>query len=90
MVFLAFSLYACVTYHALCTCRRSINWGTLGGVPIAEAISPDDHVIEGVVVLILHLVAGVEQVVTQSVELHELCPEVRDLQHVCVHTGMHY
>lgn len=73
-------------YHALGSSRCSIDRGALGGVAVAEAVAADDHVVEGVVVLLRHLVAGVEQVVAQRVELDEIHPEVSDLQHVCTHT----
>lgn len=77
----------CLTYHALGSGGGSIDRGALGGVAVAEAVAADDHVVEGVVVLLRHLVARVEQVVAQRVELDELHPEVGDLQHVCTHTG---
>lgn len=73
-------------YHALSSYRGSIDWGALRGVTVAEAVSTDNHVVEGVVVLLRHLIAGVEQVVAQSVEFDELHPEVSDFQHVCTHT----
>lgn len=76
----------CSTYHAFNSSRSSFDRGALGGVAVAEAVSTDNHVIEGVVVLLLHLITGVEQVVAQRVELDELHPEVSDLQHVCTHT----
>lgn len=74
-------------YHALSSSGGFIDGGALGGVAVAEAVPADDHVIEGVVVLLRHLVTGVEQVVAQRVELDELHPDVSDLQHVCTHTG---
>lgn len=74
---------ACVLYHALSSSWLSIDWGTLRGVAVAEAVAAYDHVVEGVVVLLCHLIAGVEQVVTQRVKLSELHPQVCDLQHVC-------
>lgn len=49
---------------------------------IAEAVAADDHVVEGVVVLLGDLLAVVEQVVAQRVKLEELDAEVGDLQHV--------
>lgn len=76
----------CLMYHALGSGGGSIDRGALGGVAVAEAVAADDHVVEGVVVLLRHLVARVEQVVAQRVELDELHPEVGDLQHVCTHT----
>lgn len=72
----------CLVYHALSSSRRSIHRGALGGVAVTEAVAADDHVVEGVVVLLRHLVTGVEQVVAQRVELDELRADVCDLQHV--------
>lgn len=72
-------------YHALGSGRRSIDGGALGGVAVAEAVAADDHVVQGVVVFLPNLVAVVEQVVAQRVELEELYPEVGDLQHVYKH-----
>ena len=79
----------CLTHHALGSYRGPVHGGALGGVAVAEAVAADDHVVEGVVVLLRHLVAGVEQVVAQRVELDELHPQVGDLQHVCTHTNVH-
>ena len=71
-----------VTYHALFSRRWLIDGLALGGVAIAEAVATDDHVIDGVVVFLCHLVAGIEQVVAQRVELGEVYPQVCDLQQV--------
>lgn len=71
-----------LAYHSLISSRLSVDRRTLGGVTVAEAVSADNHVVDGVVVLLRHLLAGVQQVVSQRVQLYELHPEVRDLQHV--------
>lgn len=77
--------FVCVIYHALFS-RLIIDGLALGGMAIAEAVATDDHVVEGVVVLLSHLVTGIEQVVAQRVEFGEVYPQVCDLQHVCRHT----
>lgn len=68
--------------HALSSGGRSVDGGALGGVAVAEAVAADDHVVQRVVVLLGDLLAVVEQVVAQRVELEELDAEVGDLQHV--------
>lgn len=47
---------------------------------IAEAVAADDQLVHGVVVLLLDLHAGVQQVVTQGVQLGEVHTQVSDLQ----------
>lgn len=71
------------THHPLGSGRCSVDGRALRGVAVAEAVATDDHVVQGVVVLLCHLLAGVEQIVAQRVELRERDLEVRDLQHVC-------
>lgn len=68
--------------HALCAYMYPIDRGTLGGMSVAEAVAADDHVEEGVIVFLCDLVSGVQQVVTQCVELTKLDTQVSDLQHV--------
>lgn len=68
--------------HVFRSGHFSFYGSTLGGVAIAEAVPTDDHVKEGVVVLLRHLLSGVQQVVTQFVELNKLYSEVSDFQHV--------
>lgn len=76
-------------YHALFCRRWLIDGLALGGMAIAEAVATDDHVVEGVVVLLSHLITGIEEVVAQRVELGEVYPQVCDLQHVCAHRHTH-
>lgn len=73
-------------YHPLSSTRLSVHGGALRGVTIAEAVSSDHHVVESVVVLLCHLVTGVQQIIAQRVEFDELHSQVCDLQHVCTNT----
>ena len=79
----------CETHHALKVHSCTVNRGTLGGVAIAEAVATDDHVVESVVVLLGDLITGVQQVVTQCVQLGELHSYVCYLQHVYTHIHTH-
>lgn len=49
---------------------------------VAEAVSSDHHVVDGVVILLLDLHSRVQQVVSERVQSGELDPQVGDLQHV--------
>lgn len=68
-----------LAHHALLI-LDPIDGGTLGGVAIAEAVAADDQLVHGVVVLLLDLHAGVQQVISQSVQLGEVHAQVSDLQ----------
>lgn len=43
------------TYHALYVTPNPLNWSTLGGVAIAEAVAPDNQLIHGIVVFLFDL-----------------------------------
>lgn len=49
---------------------------------VAEAVAPDHHVVDGVIIFLLNLYARVQEVVSQRVQFGELDPQVGDLQHV--------
>lgn len=49
---------------------------------VAEAVSSDHHVVDGVVILLFDLYTRVQQVVSERVQFGELHPQVGDLQHV--------
>ena len=51
-----------------------------GGVAVAGAGSPDDHVIDGVVILLIDLRPRVQQVVPESVQLREVNAQIRDTE----------
>lgn len=51
---------------------------------VAEAVSSDHHVIDGVVILFFDLHTRVQQVVSECVQFGELDPQVGNLQHVCI------
>lgn len=70
------------THHALIGLSGSLDGGTFWGVSVAEAVSSDHHVIDGVVVLLFDLYARVQQVVAKRVKFGELNPQVGDLQQV--------
>lgn len=74
------------THHALAGHTRPLNGGTLRGMSVAETVSSHHHVVDGVVILLLDLHSGVQEVVSEGVELCELYSEVGDLQQVCEET----
>lgn len=49
------TLISCQTHHAFNIIFNSSNGGTLGGMPIAEAVATDDQLIDGIVVLLFDL-----------------------------------
>lgn len=71
-----------VTHHALPDLPRSLDGGTLGGVSVAEAVPPDHHVVDGVIIFLFNLYTRVQEVVSERVQFGELDPQVGDLQHV--------
>lgn len=50
---------------------------------VAEAAASDHQLVDGVVVLLQHVEAPVQQVVSQSVELGEVDAQVGDSQKLC-------
>lgn len=70
------------THHTLSGLPGALDWGTLGSMPIAEAIPSDHHVIDGVIVLLFDLHTGIQQVISERMQFGELHPQVGDLQHV--------
>lgn len=71
-----------MTHHALPDLARSLDGGTLRGVSVAEAVPPDHHVVDGVIIFLFNLYARVQEVVAERVQFGELDPQVGDLQHV--------
>ena len=57
-----------------------IEWDASGGVAVAGAGSPDDHVIDGVVILLIDLRPRIQKVVPESVQLGEVDAQVSHTQ----------
>lgn len=70
------------THHTLPGLPSALDRGTLGSMPIAEAIPSDHHVVDGVIVLLFDLHTGIQQVISKRVQFGELHPQVGDLQQV--------
>ena len=64
-----------------------IEWDASGGVAVAGAGSPDDHVIDGVVILLIDLRPRVQKVVPESVQLGEVDAQIRDTEELWGLTG---
>ena len=60
-----------------------IEWDASGGMTVARAGPADDHVVDGVVILLVDLRSGVQQVVAQSVQLREVDAQVGHTQQLC-------
>lgn len=71
-----------VTHHALPNLPRPFDGGTLRGVSVTEAVPPDHHIVDGVVILLFNLYTRIQEVVPERVQFGELDPQVGDLQHV--------
>ena len=71
-----------MTHHALSGQPGSLDGGALRGVSIAEAVSSDHHVVDGIVILLFDLHTRVQQVVSECMKFGELHPQVGDFQHV--------
>lgn len=56
------------------------HWGALWGVSVTEAAASDHQLIDGVVIFLQDVEASIQQVVSQSVELGEVDPQVGDTQ----------
>ena len=54
---------------------------------VAGAGSPDDHVVDGVVILLIDLRPRVQQVVPESVQLGEVDAQIRDTEELWGLTG---
>jgi len=50
------------TYHAINPCLIA-DWGTLGGVAIAETVATDDHVIESVIICLSHVLSVIKLII---------------------------
>lgn len=72
--------HSCVAHHSFYIIPDASYGGALGGVAIAEAVSADDELIHGVVVLLFDFSSGVQQVVSQRVKFSEIHSQVGDLQ----------
>lgn len=59
------------------------HWGALWGVSVTEAAPSDHQLIDGVVIFLQDVEASIQQVVSQSVELGEVDPQVGDTQQFC-------
>lgn len=70
------------THHTLPGLPGALDRGTLRSMSIAEAIPSDHHVIDGVIVLLLDLHTGIEQVISKCVQFGEFHPQVGDLKEV--------
>lgn len=68
--------------HAFSMSWRPRGRCALGGVSVAEAVTPYHQLIEGIVVLLSDLPAGVQQVVPQGVQPCQVHSEIGDLQQV--------
>lgn len=67
-------------YHSFHLLIQALHGRALAGVPVAEAVPADHHVVDGVVVLLSDLHPGVQQVVSQCVQLDKFDSQICDLQ----------
>lgn len=78
---------ALAKHHVIsCSVGFSFLWYAATGVAIAGARASNNHVIDGVIVLLLDLPARVQKVVTESVQLGEVDAQVCHLEQV-LHIG---
>lgn len=66
-------------YHSFHLLLQALHGCTLTGVPVAEAVPAHHHVVDGVVVLLSDLHPGVQEVISQRVQLHKFDPQICDL-----------
>lgn len=71
-----------IAHHSLHIGPDPADGGALGGMAVAEAVPAHHQLIHGVIVLLLDLQPGVQQVVSQRVEPSKVHPQVGDLQQV--------
>jgi hypothetical protein len=60
----------------------SFDWGTFVCVAVAETVSSNDHLVQGVVVFVFDVISGIQQVISQSVQLGKVDSEVGDFQKI--------
>jgi len=70
-------------HHAVLPGVHPRHGGALGAVAVAEAAAPHHQLVQGVVILLQHVVAPVQKVVAQRVELREVDAQVGDAQQLC-------
>lgn len=66
-------------YHSFHFLIQALHGRTLTGVSIAEAVPTDHHVVDGIVVLLSDLHPGVQEIISQRVQLHEFDSQICDL-----------
>lgn len=66
--------------HALAIPGDSLDWRTLRGMSITEAVSSDHQLIQRIIILLFDLLAGIEEVVAQRVQSGEINPQVGNFE----------
>lgn len=66
-------------YHSFHLLIQALHRRTLTGVPVAEAVPANHHVVDGIVVLLPDLHPGIQEVISQRVQLDELDSQICDL-----------
>lgn len=66
-------------YHSFHFLIQALHRRTLTGVSVAEAVPTNHHVVDGIIVLLSDLHPGVQEVISQRVQLDEFDSQICDL-----------
>lgn len=66
-------------YHSFHFLIQALHGCTLTGVPVAEAVPANHHVVDGIVILLSDLHPGVQEVISQRVQLDKFDSQICDL-----------